>query len=67
MALGVSVQDVFNRPIASAPGAWIDMMERTLPQGDRYALACLTENGMLMSGNIGLCFWLRFATDISSG
>lgn len=43
------VQDVFNRPIASAPGAWIDMMERTPPQGDRYVwhfchkLSCLRE------------------------
>jgi hypothetical protein len=23
------VQDCYNRPIASAPGAWIDVMERT--------------------------------------
>lgn len=29
------IHDVFNRPIASAPGAWIDVMERTPPQGDR--------------------------------
>jgi hypothetical protein len=29
MLLGCVVQDCYNRPIASAPGAWIDVMERT--------------------------------------
>ena len=40
------MQDCWNRPIASAPDAWIDVMERTAPHGQAYALLHCSDSNL---------------------
>lgn len=47
------LHDCWNRPICSAPDAWIDVMERTPPSGQRWARQRAASRGC--RGSRGWC------------
>lgn len=54
------IQDVFNRPVSSSPGAWIDVVERSRGPSDLYFKPTGTTKRCL---NLGSYNYLGFADD----